>query len=89
MSLQTNKDQVVEIFYHQERRSLYPGPGPGPGPPSHPHGGITHPQPQQGGSYWDCLKAGGGLNPNNPYHPFPASPVPRAEPKAIEAPAFL
>ncbi len=55
-----------------------------PGHPGSPiHRSIPSTQPKQGGSgsYWDWLKSGGGLNPKNPYHPFPGatSPIPGSE----------
>jgi hypothetical protein len=69
---------------------------PHPKPPTHPGGGIVHhvtkptgatttTKPQTG-SYWDWLKEGGGLNPNNPYHPFPwlTSPAPGGAPPIEE-----
>lgn len=58
-------------------------PGPGGGGGGAIHKSIPSIQPKQqsggGGSYWDWLKSGGGLNPNNPYHPFPGALTPGAE----------
>src|SRR5262249_28309634 len=93
------RPRATEEQRRQPPSSSDGGSGGGYRPPTHPSGGSTHratpishpsaPSQKGGGSYWDWLKSGGGLNPNNPYHPFPgAIPGIGGEKPAIKVPAW-